>query len=124
MTTVERYRNTSRRFLDQAVQELDAGDLQQASEKGWGAASQILKAAAAQRQWGHDSHRLLFKVVDALVKETGDGEIDELFYFANGLHQNFCENWLSAEAVRRGLDSMGQFVEKLEPLVGPSQALP
>ena len=124
MTTVETYREASRRFLDQAARELDAGDLQQASEKGWGAASQILKAAAAQRQWGHRTHRQLFNVVDALVEETGDGEIDDLFYFANGLHQNFYENWLSAESVRRGLDRVSRFVEKLEPLVGPNQALP
>ena len=42
--TTQAYQQASQRFLDQAKQELAAGDLQQASEKGWGAAAQMLKA--------------------------------------------------------------------------------
>ena len=36
-------------MLDQANAELETGDLRQASEKGWGAAAQIVKAAAQNR---------------------------------------------------------------------------
>ena len=43
------YQQASQRFLAQAKQELAAGDLPQASEKGWGATAQILKAVAEQR---------------------------------------------------------------------------
>ena len=45
------YREQSRRgvFLAQAHEELAKGDLQQASEKGWGAASQMVKAVAQER---------------------------------------------------------------------------
>ena len=124
MTTVGTYREASLRFLEQAGQELDAGDLQQASEKGWGAACQMVKAVAAQRQWEHDSHRLLFKIVDDLERETGDDGIRNLFHIASGLHQNFYENWHYAEGVRADLGKVRQFVERLEPLVGPDQALP
>ena len=119
MTAMETYREASRRFLDQAAQELDAGDLQQASEKGWGAASQILRAVAEQRQWEHNTHRLLFKVLFDLVEETGDRELRPLFRAAGELHQNFYENWLDAEGVRDGLQEIRRFVEKVEPLAGP-----
>ena len=44
------YREQSRVFLAQAhFEELAKGDLQQASEKGWGAASQMVKAIAQER---------------------------------------------------------------------------
>ena len=43
------YREQSRIFLSEASEELVKGDLQQASEKGWGAASQMVKAIAQER---------------------------------------------------------------------------
>ena len=42
MTTAEQYRSTSLHLYDQAIEELDEGDLLQASEKLWGAAAQAL----------------------------------------------------------------------------------
>ena len=50
--TTQQYQQASERFLAQARQELATGDLPQASEKGWGATAQILKAVAEQRSWG------------------------------------------------------------------------
>ena len=44
--TTQKYQQSSQQFLTQARSELTAGDLQQASEKGWGAATQMLKAIA------------------------------------------------------------------------------
>ena len=44
--TTEKYQLAGRRFLTQARRELAEGDLAQASEKGWGAAAQVLKAIA------------------------------------------------------------------------------
>ena len=57
------YREQSRIFLSQAYEELAKGDLQQASEKGWGAASQMVKAIAQERGWRHRSHRHLQNAV-------------------------------------------------------------
>ena len=45
--TTQQYRQASERFMAQARRELAVGDLPQASEKGWGAAVQVLKAAHA-----------------------------------------------------------------------------
>ena len=43
------YQTASRHLLAQAHEELAAGDTRQASEKGWGAAAQIVKSVAARR---------------------------------------------------------------------------
>ena len=43
---VKTYQERSREYLAKAFEELEAGDLTQASEKGWGAAAQIVQAAA------------------------------------------------------------------------------
>ena len=54
----QKYRDDSHRLLAQARAELDAGELRQASEKGWGAAALIIKAIAEQRgDWEHSRHR-------------------------------------------------------------------
>ena len=86
------YREASRRFLTQAHAELEAGDLQQASEKAWGAAAQMVKAAATVRGWEHDQHRHLWVAARELSNEAGDPEIHDLFGVAHNLHTNFYEN--------------------------------
>lgn len=49
MTPAQAYQNASRSLLAQGFAELARGDLRQASEKGWGAAAQMLKSIAEQR---------------------------------------------------------------------------
>ncbi len=44
--------------------EIKKKNLQQASEKLWGAASQIVKAYAEKKGWKNDGHRELFNVVN------------------------------------------------------------
>ena len=46
------YRDQSRVYLEQANEELARDDLRQASEKGWGAASQIVKAGGRRTRLG------------------------------------------------------------------------
>ena len=87
----QKYQQLSEHFLAQARQELDAGDLPQASEKGWGATTQILKAIAEQRGWEHDRHRHYFRIASRLRAETGDGDIRRRFNNASALHENFYE---------------------------------
>ena len=70
--TTQKYQQATERFLAQARQELAVGDLPQASEKGWGATAQILKAVAEQRGWEHDRHRHYLRITSRLRSETGD----------------------------------------------------
>ena len=63
MTTAEQYRSTSTLLFDQAMVELEAGDLLQASEKLWGAAAQALKSVAERRGLKHDSHAQFYNIM-------------------------------------------------------------
>ena len=116
------YQTASRYLLVQACEELAAGDTRQASEKGWGAAAQMVKSVAALRGWAHGSHAALFNVITQLVDETGDGEIRRLFQVASSLHVNFYENWDSASNVAGGLLDMERFLDIMEPLAAPAPA--
>ena len=118
MTQQESYSAASKELLAKAHEELAQGDARQASEKGWGAAAQMVKAVAEQRGWPHNGHALLFRVIRQLVEETGDEQIDRLFQVANSLHSNFYEDWLPAGSVNSGLDAVAELVDKLEPSMG------
>ncbi|MDE0169168.1 MAG: PaREP1 family protein [bacterium] len=111
------YQEAARQLLAQGFAELAEGDSRQASEKGWGAAAQIIKAVASNRGWKHDSHAALYRVIDRLVKETGDDDVRNRFASANALHQNFYENWGSADYVAGGLADVQQLLNRLERLL-------
>ena len=111
------HRDQSRVYLEQAKEELRNGELLQASEKGWGAASQIVKAVAEERGWEHNGHWFLHDAVSSLVAETGDRDLRTLFSAANQLHTNFYEGWLGQSAVAQCLDEVERFVEKVEALL-------
>ena len=117
ITPVDTYREASRRLLAQAHAELETGDLRQASEKAWGAAAQIVKAAAQARGWEHDSHRGLFLAVTDLAEETRDPEIHRLFASPNYLHQNFYENGAGADIVVDHLNRTERFIAKVEAIL-------
>ena len=111
------YREQSRIFLAQAREELAKGDLPQASEKGWGAAAQIVKANADKRGWNHFSHWTLQRAVSDLSEEAGDPEFTTLFGSAEALHVNFYENGYTAKAIENYLRRVEQFVQKAEGLL-------
>ena len=111
------YQQASQRFLAQAKQELADGDLPQASEKGWGATAQILKAIAEQRGWEHSRHRHHLVTVSRLRAETGAGDIRHLFNTASALHENFYENTMSAEDIAESLDDVQALLHRLETLL-------
>ncbi len=117
--TTQKYRTASRHLLAQARAELDAGDVRQASEKGWGAAAQIVKAVAQARGWPHRHHALLTEAVDNLAVETRDDDLVDRFAAANSLHINFYEDAMRVRTVRRHLNQIEVLIDKLEPLTGP-----
>lgn len=104
------------KYLQEAENLLNKGDYVQASEKAWGAASQVVKAVAAKRGIELRSHGDLWKFVTKLVEETGDVELRRLWYVASGLHVNFYEAWATPEMVRGGVEDVKRFVEKLKKI--------
>ena len=117
MNRHEHYSSASREFLRKAREELSSGDVVQASEKGWGAAAEMVKAISEKRGWRHNAHPLLHNNIRALVDETGDTQIYNLFQVAGNLHTNFYENWQPAEMVESGLNDIQLLLDKLGPLL-------
>ena len=94
-----------------------AGDLPQASEKAWGAATQMLNAIAEQRGWEHNRRRHYLTITSRLRAETGDGDIRRWFNSASALHENFYEDQMMVEDVADGLDDVAALIDKLRPLL-------
>ena len=117
LESTNRYATASREYIGRAWQYLAEEDLSQASEKGWGAAAEMVKAIAEERGWPHDGHRLLYRVIDNLVAETGDTELSTLFKVASDLHINYYENWYSTASVQLSIQSVQTLLGKLEPLL-------
>lgn len=113
----QKYNMASRQLLAQARAELAQGDMRQASEKGWGAAAQMVKAVAEVRGWPHRHHGLLTQAVENLAAETGDDDLTDQFAIANSLHVNFYEDALSTRTVRRHLDQIENLTNTLESLL-------
>ena len=112
-TRTDFHTDTSNQFLIKARAYLAEGDLLQASEKGWGATAQMVKAIAEERGWRHRSHGDLFRAIDRLTTETGDQQLPILFGSANALHQNFYEGLMSTDFVERSLNGVDELVERL-----------
>ena len=115
--TTQQYRQASEHLLEQARAEFAAGDFSQASEKGWSATVQILKAVSEHRGWEHSRHRHQLVTASRLRSETGDGDIRSLFNSASALQENFYENHLDAAAVAESLDYVEHLLSKLGRLL-------
>ena len=118
MTTARtgHYSDLSAEYLRKARAHLAEGDLTQASEKGWGAAAVAVKAVAEARGLRHEGHRELWRALERLADETGDGELRAQFGLAGALHTNFYEAWLGAETVEDYLGHVERLVGKLGAL--------
>jgi hypothetical protein len=116
-TKSELHLKLSEKYLKDAEEFLAKGDYVQASEKAWGAASQIVKALAAREGRELRSHRELHNYVAELSRKKKDREIIRCWLTATSLHQNFYENWLPGEAVRSAVEDIKAFIEKLSQLL-------
>ena len=120
----EVYRQTGSRYMRQAELEFQQGDLLQASEKAWGAATQHLKALAVLRGLPHESHRELRIAVNHIFSETDQRRIYELFAVGEGMHANFYEAWMPEEAVSAGIQNMKELIGIFEVVPPPNGSSP
>ncbi|MCY3569405.1 MAG: hypothetical protein OXH38_12300 [Chloroflexi bacterium] len=123
MTTIDRpevetYARQSRTFLARSREYLAAGDLHQASEKGWGAAAHMTKAVAAARGWEYERHRDFTLVLDKVWKLTKNDRVRDVRGSANDLHGYFYERdeFLDAEAIATDIDRVAELLDLLFPL--------
>ena len=111
------YAEQGRIYLAQAYEELARGDLSQAAEKGWGAASQLVKAAADERGLPHQSHGFLFRAVGVLSEEEGGDVIRRGFDSGNSLHVNYYEGGGTEANIRASLQDVEALIEKIEGML-------
>ncbi|MDE2787380.1 MAG: hypothetical protein OXL37_12050 [Chloroflexota bacterium] len=115
--TIAYHRERSRHFLALVDDELARGELEEASNKVWGAAAHAIKAVAERRGWEHHAHSLLESAVDRLVREEGAPMDLWLQYLtASAYHQRFYGGPPPAEAIRAGKELITQFIDTLESL--------
>ena len=114
---VLKYRTAGEMFMAQAFSELSAGDLRQASEKGWGAAAEMVKAVAEKRGWNHQSHEDLYVAADRIANEIRDSLVLTQFNNAGQLHANFYEGWMGEPNIKAGLDEVKKLVGRLQILL-------
>ena len=81
--------DTAQNFLIDADREYEAGDILQASEKLWGAATHAVVAEMQRRDLQANGHRKIKAFVRQLGEELEDPVLFALFKDAETLHVNF-----------------------------------
>ena len=127
MTTVDsvevtEYAEQALEFLRCAHAYLANGDLHQASEKSWSAASRMAEAVAAANGWDYGRHSDFSCVIDAAWRLSQDDRIRQHRAAPNDLHGNFYmrARFLDAEVIAWDLDEVEELVSALAPLTRPA----
>ena len=116
-TRVDHHTEAATELLAKAHEHLAAGDLQQASEKGWDAVERMVKAAAEARGWRHESRGDLYVAIDHLADETSDKQLRTLFSSANALDQNAYEGWFPVDFVADSLKDVEEITKRLSAAI-------
>ncbi|MYC33755.1 MAG: hypothetical protein F4X64_11340 [Chloroflexi bacterium] len=117
-TQTRGYAVASFELMNKAHDYLRDGDLRQASEKGWGAAAQMVKAVA--ENWKdaevvHGRHQDLRALVAGLAAAEREPGLDMTFHAAQDLHENFYEDNLPQYIVDLDLRQVNELIIKMAP---------
>ena len=117
-TTSQDHIQISEDFLERAETYLVEGDLHQASEKGWGAAAHMAKAAAAAHGWTYETHDDFFNVIREASNRLRDRRLHTWRKSANDLHRNFYvrKMFLDAETIEDDLNDVKLLTDALKRL--------
>ena len=119
--TIAYHRERSWHFLALVDDELARGELEEASNKLWGAAAHAIKAAAEDRGWEHHAHALIESAVLRLIREEGaPPHIEGQYYIASHYHQRFYGGPPDADSIRYGKSVIAEFIQTLESLPPPN----
>ena len=104
-------------FLAQSDAEFESGDTRQGAEKLYGAATQVVIAAAKQRGWDHRSHRANKNTVIRLYEEYGDTFIPAGFTAAEKFHVHFFHGNLEDYEIDADRPIVHRYVERMADLI-------
>ena len=107
----------ARDFLSRSEEEFASGEVLQASEKLWGAATQAVMAAAKQRGWdsGKSYHRKV--VVRRLYEESGDELLRGGYAAAEIFHANFYHDFMEDYQIEENRPLVRDFLQRVFSLV-------
>ena len=109
----------ARNFLERSKSYLAQGDLHQASEKGWGAASHIIKAVAAANGWEYERHDEFDSVVTNARQRYRQPSLRGYGNSAQSLHRNYYKRslLLNAGDIQENLEDVERMVNILQPFL-------
>ena len=102
-------------FLEQAENELAAGDKLQASEKLWGAATQAVLSILTTEGRRSKTHRDLKEAVYRLSADMGEDVYDG-FAIAEKFHANFYNGFMEDYQIESDKGRVHNFVHRLLPV--------
>ena len=108
-----RYEGISRHLLQQAEEELEKGNVQQASGKIWGATAYALKAIAQDRGWNHRFHNHLRAAAYYLALVWRRPLWNNSFDTFDNLHTNFYEHQIHVADLSPKLELATVFCQEL-----------
>ena len=115
--TVAYHRERSWHFWNLVEDELARGELEEASNKVWGAAAHAIKAVAESRGWEHHAHDLLEATIVRLIREeSAPPHLRGQYYIASHYHQRFYGGPPDADGIRYGREVIAEFIRTLESL--------
>ena len=109
----ERHALISRDFLVKAREELERGDLLQASEKAWGAAAHAIKAVAEKRRWFSEADWKLRRIANIVATEQQDNSIVNCYLATRNAHFNFYHHHYDAMDVGFAIAAAVELVTKM-----------
>ena len=117
--TVTDHVELARNFLERSKSYLAEGDLHQASEKGWGAASHIIKAVAAANNWEYEAHDQFESVVVNASQRYRQPSLLQMSRAGEALHRNYYKRslLLNADVIREEIEDVERMVNILQPFV-------
>ena len=114
----QEHAGTARAFLEEADREFAEGDVLQASEKMWGAASHAIMAVAMQRGQDCGTYRQIVNAGLRISDELDDDSLRAGMEAAQLLYGNFHHGYLEPEEYENPAWLVRRFVERTLALAG------
>ncbi len=121
-TTVEECVAQTLEFLAQSEAEFAAGDTRQGAEKLYGAACQVVIAAAKQRGWSYRSHRATQNAATRLADEYDDPLLTNGFTAAERFHIHFFHGDMEDYEIDSSRPGVSAYVRHMAGLVEEYEA--
>lgn len=103
----------AQQFLRDADREYEAGDIFQASEKLWGAASHVAIAEMHRRGIRAQKHVATTQFVKRFADEVDEPILFSNFKAAEALHSNFYHGWMEDHQFEENRELVNDFVNRM-----------